>query len=548
MSAALRFDSIDASHPSGPVPPESGVVARESDSAAPAVRPKAKSKAARPRPCFDDGALTRIFKFPSRAYPRSTYYVTSEEFIIRIKKARKKWKLIVPKKRVVSYKTNRWFAKPRWIELELTYTQASRLGLVEARRSPAATDVGTGLASEPGGEPSLGLIQQLSSANVAEVEVSAGPELVAPPEIETASGIDPDDDQEIGFDAQEQTTDDDKDGFDLFQDHAGDPLDVPLPEPGVRTGDADQPVHTLQLVDDIASDHRPMAVVVMGPQRSSRPERFRAVLWAAALAVLPTCGAVVWLAFGGISAPQPDTALACLRSGAAEICADAPVGGPVVAAAGVLATAPVTPAATDPLPTTEPAVAAKIPEPDVRDEPRIVAEASERHVTWQDVQSLGTGSIASSVPDGANHVNDVPPTVANVASQPEHVHAAPVEPGHCHQLAATAQDLRIYFDYASPQLDRAVLAPLSAFAAGLQSCGSVRVTIEGHTDSDGYEARNDALSWRRAEAVREHMIAAGANPEQLAVIGYGWARPMLPNVSPGNKRRNRRVAVVVEQR
>ena len=95
--------------------------------------PVGSRRARRPRPTFDDGALTRTFRFPSKAYPRSSYYVTSTEIIVRIKKARRKWKLIAPKKRVVSYRTNRWFAKPRWVEIELTYTQAVKLGLAEAR-------------------------------------------------------------------------------------------------------------------------------------------------------------------------------------------------------------------------------------------------------------------------------------------------------------------------------------------------------------------------------------------------------------------------------
>src|SRR5262245_45109973 len=94
-------------------------------------QPKARTK--RPRPTFDDGSVTRVFKFPSHAYPRSSYYVTSTEIIIRIKKARKKWKLVIPKRRVAAYRTNRWFAKPRWVEIELTYTQASKFGLVEPR-------------------------------------------------------------------------------------------------------------------------------------------------------------------------------------------------------------------------------------------------------------------------------------------------------------------------------------------------------------------------------------------------------------------------------
>ena len=72
--------------------------------------------------------------------------MTSTEIIIRIKKARKKWKLVVSKKRVAAYRTNRWFAKPRWVEIELTYTQASKLGLVEPRTP--SKEVTSGISAE----------------------------------------------------------------------------------------------------------------------------------------------------------------------------------------------------------------------------------------------------------------------------------------------------------------------------------------------------------------------------------------------------------------
>ena len=106
-----------------------------SETAAPA-RPK-RSRQRKPQPTFDDGATTRVFKFPSRTYPRSAYYVTNDEIIVRIKKARQKWQLTFPKKRIVSYRTNRWFHKPRWVEIELTYPQAVRHGLVGSAAAPA---------------------------------------------------------------------------------------------------------------------------------------------------------------------------------------------------------------------------------------------------------------------------------------------------------------------------------------------------------------------------------------------------------------------------
>lgn len=150
-----RYDSTDEPRtmsvstiqdPAPPSPPDGLTLPDKSDAAVIAgggaldSRPRPKVK--KPRPTFEDGALTRLFKFPSKTYPRSTYYVTGDEIIIRIKKARKKWKLIVPKKRLVSYRTNRWFAKPRWVEIELTYTQAVRLGLAEARAQSVATPPG----------------------------------------------------------------------------------------------------------------------------------------------------------------------------------------------------------------------------------------------------------------------------------------------------------------------------------------------------------------------------------------------------------------------
>src|SRR5262245_43274270 len=125
MSARTVHDSSDAS------PPEDALLLAAGAPSAETAQPKARTK--RPRPTFDDGSVTRVFKFPSKACPRSSYYVTSTEIIIRVKKARKKWKLVIPKKRVAAYRTNRWFAKPRWVEIELTYTQASKLGLVEPR-------------------------------------------------------------------------------------------------------------------------------------------------------------------------------------------------------------------------------------------------------------------------------------------------------------------------------------------------------------------------------------------------------------------------------
>lgn len=73
----------------------------------------------------------------------------------------------------------------------------------------------------------------------------------------------------------------------------------------------------------------------------------------------------------------------------------------------------------------------------------------------------------------------------------------------------------------------------------------VRIRVDGHTDSDGAAAYNQALSERRASAVRDYLISAGLDADRLEVKGFGESNPAVPNDSAGNKRRNRRVEFTI---
>ena len=123
--------------------------------------------------------------------------------------------------------------------------------------------------------------------------------------------------------------------------------------------------------------------------------------------------------------------------------------------------------------------------------------------------------------------------------------AAAADP--CRQVAASAAGtISIRFGYASASLDQPSVDALHRLATSFRACPAVRMTIAGHTDSDGHVDRNQALSVRRAEAVRQLLVDAGAAPAQLSVIGYGQARPLAPNDTATNKHRNRRIELVVE--
>lgn len=103
----------------------------------------------------------------------------------------------------------------------------------------------------------------------------------------------------------------------------------------------------------------------------------------------------------------------------------------------------------------------------------------------------------------------------------------------------------IYFAFASAQLEPASTPTLAAVAAMLGRHGDWSLAIEGHTDSIGDPESNQALSLRRAEAVRGALVERhGVVPDRLRAAGFGATRPREPNATIEGRARNRRVELV----
>ena len=79
----------------------------------------------------------------------------------------------------------------------------------------------------------------------------------------------------------------------------------------------------------------------------------------------------------------------------------------------------------------------------------------------------------------------------------------------------------------------------------LQANPDVRVRIDGHTDSDGSPAYNQKLSERRAASVRDQLVAEGLSEDRFDIKGFGETKPIVPNDSAENKRKNRRVELTI---
>lgn len=91
---------------------------------------------------------------------------------------------------------------------------------------------------------------------------------------------------------------------------------------------------------------------------------------------------------------------------------------------------------------------------------------------------------------------------------------------------------------------RANLARVVAF---VQGAPEVTVRIEGHTDSRGSANLNQALSQRRADAVRAALIEEGVDGERLTAVGMGADQPVADNATDEGRSRNRRVDVIVRR-
>lgn len=74
-----------------------------------------------------------------------------------------------------------------------------------------------------------------------------------------------------------------------------------------------------------------------------------------------------------------------------------------------------------------------------------------------------------------------------------------------------------------------------------------RIEIQGHTDNVGSPDHNRQLSQERADSVRTWLINAGVSSSRLEAKGYGPDRPLVPNLTPGNRARNRRVQFMIRE-
>ena len=118
------------------------------------------------------------------------------------------------------------------------------------------------------------------------------------------------------------------------------------------------------------------------------------------------------------------------------------------------------------------------------------------------------------------------------------------QPGTQEDLEVSVGD-RVMFDYDSSGLDPVATQTLDRQAAWLKQYPDIIVTVEGHADERGTREYNLALGDRRANAVKNYLVALDVSPDRLLTISYGEERPADPGHSESAWAQNRRAVTIV---
>lgn len=104
----------------------------------------------------------------------------------------------------------------------------------------------------------------------------------------------------------------------------------------------------------------------------------------------------------------------------------------------------------------------------------------------------------------------------------------------------------IQFERAKADIDRKSFPTLDRLGKLANDCPEFKIAIEGHTDAEGTDERNQKLSDRRARAVADYLIRVGVSTDRLTSVGYGATRPIAPNDTAENRAKNRRIEFEVK--
>jgi type IX secretion system PorP/SprF family membrane protein len=103
----------------------------------------------------------------------------------------------------------------------------------------------------------------------------------------------------------------------------------------------------------------------------------------------------------------------------------------------------------------------------------------------------------------------------------------------------------LLFKTGKTELDERSFRILDQLVDFMNQNPSIKIELQGHTDSDGADAANQKLSEGRAKSAVEYMVSKGIDKSRMTAKGYGESKPIESNATPEGKAKNRRVELKI---
>ncbi len=120
------------------------------------------------------------------------------------------------------------------------------------------------------------------------------------------------------------------------------------------------------------------------------------------------------------------------------------------------------------------------------------------------------------------------------------------KPGSQEDLVVNVGD-RVFFDFDKFSLKADARKTLQRQAVWLKKYQANTITVQGHCDERGTREYNLALGERRANSVKNYLIALGINPNRIKTLSYGKERPAVAGSNKAAWAQNRRGVTMVNR-
>jgi OOP family OmpA-OmpF porin len=104
----------------------------------------------------------------------------------------------------------------------------------------------------------------------------------------------------------------------------------------------------------------------------------------------------------------------------------------------------------------------------------------------------------------------------------------------------------IEFGMSSTEISPSGKATLDTVVLLLMDAPEASIEVGGHTDNQGNDKANMALSQGRADATKAYLAEKGITREKITAVGYGEIQPIATNFTPEGRQRNRRIVFTLK--